>query len=560
MPDLQDIDVLVIEAHPAMRAQLRSMLNGIRVTRVTFVASALSAVEKLQTRQFDLILCEYALGPGQDGQHLLEDLRTRRIIPLDTVFIMISGERNYERVIGAAELAPNDYILKPLTPGTLHERIERAMHKRDTLQPVYRLIESGAYREAIEYCERGQDELPRYRTDFMRLRAELLGERGLHAKAEDAYREILRTRHAPWARLGLAKMLFARKQYEDAEMILESLVAESRDYLDAYDWLAKTREAAGRLREAQDILLTAVERSPHRLGRLRHLGEVAQASGDHATAERAFSEVVRKGKQSAFRDPEDHVRLIKAQLEQGHTADAAESLRDLEQSMSDQPAGAVCSAYAHALLCAASGDRKGAREAMLLAARRRSLEADLSLPLQREMAETCLDNLLEDEGSELITDLLRRATDATMVDSVRESLRARGREDLSIRIEERLHNEVKAYIASGAAKAHAGDYDGAVREMMQAVRKMPGNPHVTFNAALALLRHIEENGWNERFATRARMLIERYRMLDPLNSRLDAINGLLQSLMQRYGIDPTAIAATAASRPASRQILDGLPE
>ncbi|HAY11050.1 MAG TPA: response regulator, partial [Thauera sp.] len=109
-----EIDVLVVESQATMRTQLRTMLNSIGVESPQFAVSATMAMRKLREQRFDLILCEYNLGDGQDGQHLLEDLRQHEIIPLDTLFVMITGERNYERVTSACELLPNDYILKPL--------------------------------------------------------------------------------------------------------------------------------------------------------------------------------------------------------------------------------------------------------------------------------------------------------------------------------------------------------------------------------------------------------------------------------------------------------------
>lgn len=544
MTKLEDISVLVVDANPRMRSQLRTLLNGAHISRLTFVASALAAMSKLRAQRYDLILCEYALGDGQDGQHLLEDLRTRHIIPLGTVFIMISGERNYERVIGTAELAPNDYILKPLSPGTFHARLERAFSKRQILLPVYTLMEADKPTEAIELCRQAQDKTPNYRTEFMRLHAQLLEGLGLTDQAEALYREVIAIKPLPWAHLGLARMLLANHQTEAAEAMLESLISENQDYIDAYDWLARVRQEAGQFEQAQAALSDALERSPHRISRLRHLGDVALATGDYATAEQALAEVVRKGKHSAFQDPEDHVRLFKAQLTQNHIQDATATIRDLEQSSLDRAETTAYCAYAHALLCASSGSNESARAALREATEACQRARAMPPPFKLEVAQACLDHQLEAEGSELLTNLLRSTTDSTMTEAIRHSLKARGREDLSSQIEEKLHNEVKGYIAAGAARAHAGDYDGAVREMMHAVRKMPGNPHVLFNAALALLRHMEENGWNERFATRARTLIDHCRKIAPDHPRLDAITKLLCDLMIRYGIHTDAVPAS----------------
>lgn len=540
MADLDRITVLIIEANQGMRGQLRTMLNNIGIATVNFAPSAGMAISRLRERRYDLVLCEYNLGDGQDGQHLLEDLRTRDIIPLDTLFIMITGERNYERIISAAELAPNDYILKPLTPDTLHSRLVRAFEKREAFRPVYRLIEAGETHDAIEACISGRSEYARYGIDFMRLEAELHGALGHTDTAEELYREILAAKVIPWARLGLAKMLFARKEYREAEEILTALVTENRRYIDAYDWLARTREESGRIDEARDVLASAVALSPHRIGRLRHLGNVLLAVGDHQSAERTLAEVVRKGKYSDFRDPEDHVRLVRAQLGQGRVNEAESTIRDLERSMDGLPATALCSSLSKALYHNQTGSPARAQAALQTAIRDGTDVSSLSVGMKQELAKACLDHDLETEGSMLVMDILRNSADERTVETTRAMLRAKGREDMSEELEQRVHVEVKGLIAAGADKVRSGDYDGAVQEMLSAVQKMPGNPHVLFNAALALLRHIENRGWNERLAAQARNLITRTRRLDPANPRLDAITGFMQQLTRKYGVRPQA--------------------
>jgi DNA-binding response OmpR family regulator len=550
MADLERLSVLVIEATQSMRGQLRTMLDSFGLTGVQFAPSAGMAIRKLRERRYELILCEYNLGEGQDGQHLLEDLRSREIIPLDTLFIMITGERNYERVVSAAELAPNDYILKPLTPDTLSTRLHRALEKREALLPAYRLIEAGDTLEAIDECARRETEFPRLRVDFMRLRAELQSGLGHPDEAERIYREILALRAVPWARLGLAKTLFVRKQYQAAEDILNALVAENSHFIDAYDWLARIREESGRLDAARDVLASAVALSPHRLGRLRHLGNVALAVGDNETAERTLAEVVRKGKYSDFRDPEDHVRLVRAQLGQGHVTDAEATIRDLDKSMDGLAATTLCSSLSKALYHGRTGHPELAQEALQAALQAGTDTSSLSVGLKQELVKACLDNDLEVEGSQLVMDILRNSADERTIETTRAMLRERGHERLSEQLEHRIHSEVKGLIAAGAEKAQAGDYDGAVQEMMNAVHKMPGNPHVLFNAALALLRHIENKGWNERFASQARALIARTRSLDPANPRLDAITGFMHQLIRKSGSrHPTQAMSQGGPRP-----------
>lgn len=537
--DLDNISALVVEANPSMRTQLRNMLNMSGISKVQFAVTAGVAVRKLRESRFDLILCEYHLGDGQDGQHLLEDLRHHHIIPLTTLFLMVTGERQYERVISAAELAPNDYILKPFAADTLHDRIERALEKRDAFMPIYRLIELGNAPDAIAASLAGEEKHPQWTVDFMRLRAELQLASGNGEEAFALYDKILATRSIPWARLGLAKALHMQRRYAEAEDILQGLVAENDMFLDAYDWLSRTREAAGELQGARNVLATATNLSPHRVGRLRRLGELAIETGDHETAEKVLSEVVRKGKYSDFRDPEDHVRLVQAQLGKGDTSQAEATIRDLERSMLGLDKTRSCSSLSSALVHLKKGDTAKASEAIKAIAND-SAGTALSQNLKKELARACFASQMEEHGTEVILDLMRNASDERALESTKRILREAGKSELCEQLLSRTQGEVKDLVAEGARKAQGGDYEGAVQFMLSAVRKMPTNIHVLFNATLALLKYVENCGWNERFAEQARGLMERARQLDPGNSRLPALTTYYYNLLKKYGIRPSS--------------------
>lgn len=550
MNQLDALEVLVIAANHNMRAHLRGMLDQFGIREVHTAGSAGTAINRLRERRFDLIVCEHDLGDdNQDGQHLLEDLRSRRIIPLDTLFIMISSERSYERVVGAAELAPDDYILKPLTPGTLQARIERAVAKREAFRPAYRLIENGQQGEAAAACERAELRHPQWRIDFMRLRGEIALEQGRLDEADRLYVQVIEASRAPWAKLGRARVLIAAERYDEAEPILEGLVAESEHYLDAYDLLALCRELAGHAPRAAEALNDALRRSPRRLGRLRRFGKLATRIGELERAEQALQQVVQLGKRSEFRDPADHVALARVQILQNDADNARATVADLEKSMGALPAAKACAALGKAMIARHARDGDAARSAAQAAARAALDSDDLPLELKHDIVRECLAAGLDDEGGALVGEILRKASDETTIHQTRALLDEHGRKDLSEQVEERLHAEVRGYVAAGAKLAQAGDYDGAVAEMLGAVRQMPGNPSVLFNAALALLRHIEHNGWNERMAGEARVLIARSRKLDPSNPKLDAMTSFMAGLERKYGMQPHAAqTATDASK------------
>ncbi len=542
------LQVLVVESQSSMRAQLRNMLASIGIDSPQFAVSASMAMRRLRAQPFDLILSEYDLGEGQDGQHLLEDLRQHAIIPPDTVFVMITGERNYERVISACELVPNDYILKPLTAESLRVRLLRAFEKRDAFLPVWQLMKLGDPVGALAACREARDRHPQYLVDFMRLQAELHAQIGQIEEAAALYREILAARPIPWASLGLARMLVVREAWVEAEHLLADLVARHPRFIEAHELLARVQEETGRPAEACGTLQRAADLSPYRLPRLRRLGELALQAGELDRAEHSLAEAVRRGSYSEFRDPEDHVRLVQAQLARERPDEALATLADLERNLVRHPKGELCLAVGNALFEGHRNDAEGLRSAMVRALASPERIRELSPGLPRDLLELCYDRKLESEGRQLLADLMRTHGDDRSLASTRAALKARGFENLSAEVEEQVQNEVRTLIGAGAEKARSGDYDGAVAEMMNAARKMPGNPHVLFNAALALLRHIEHRGWNEAFAAQARSLIERTQRMAPANPRLAAITEFRHELMKRYGIRPERAPVTRTRR------------
>jgi hypothetical protein len=70
--------------------------------------------------------------------------------------------------------------------------------------------------------------------------------------------------------------------------------------------------------------------------------------------------------------------------------------------------------------------------------------------------------------------------------------------------------------------------------MLEAVGKLPDNPQVAFNAALAVLKYLDNVGWDERLGQRAQTLIGGVRRLDPANAKLPALAGMHQQILKKY--------------------------
>ncbi|MBQ5942809.1 response regulator [Massilia sp. AB1] len=547
MNELEGLTALIIEPHAGMRANIHSMLNLCGLTRIEHASSSNQAVKHLGLRAFDLVLCEYDLEGGQDGQQLLEDLRHHKLMPLSTMFFMVTAEGNQSKVVSAAELAPTDYVLKPFTADRLLERIARALDRRNAFLPVYALMDAGDQREAIAACIDAQAQYPRYAIDFLRLRAELHMFLGEADQAEPIYRQLVEAKAIAWARLGLAKTLFVRKRYEEAREILEDLVATNRTFVDAADWLARTHAAVGDLARSQAVLNEAVAVSPHAVRRLRTLAETAFEAGDTEGAEEAFKKVVDKARYSEFRDPEDHVKLVRTLVVKGDPVAAASVIRDLDRSMGGRPNTALCSAISSALLHEYTGNETRLNEALSTALTACKEAPTLSSDLKLELARTCLQNNMEEGASEIVRDVMRNAASEAVMTRAMGVLEQAGHPELARTLAQESRQHVIDLVAGGAARAKSGDYKGAVALMLEAAVKLPQNPSVAFNAALAALRCLEHQGWEERLGQQVPALIGKVRQLDPGNGKLPALAALHQQVLKKYN---KSAPRSAAPRPA----------
>jgi DNA-binding NarL/FixJ family response regulator/Tfp pilus assembly protein PilF len=538
MNELDGLNALIIEPHAGMRSTIHNMLNMCGLSKIDHVGGSNQAVKHLGLKHYDLILCEYALEGGQDGQQLLEDVRHHKLMPLSTMFFMVTAEGDYGKVVSAAELGPTDYVLKPFTADRLLERIARGLERRNALLPVYELMEAGNQREAIAACVDGEERHPRYLVDFMRLRAELHMFLGEPHEAEPIYRQLVETKAIAWARLGLAKTLFLRERFDEARDMLEDLVDSNKNFVDAYDWLARTHESIGALGDAQAVLTEAVAVSPHAVRRLRKLGETALEAGDHDTAEKILKQVVSKAKYSEFKDPQDHVLLVQTLVRKGDPVQAAAVIRDLDKSMAFQKHTPLCSAIASSLVHEYTGNEARLAESLTAALAANKEAPDLRPELKLELARTCIENGMEEGAADVVRDVMRNAQNGAAMARAMAVFENAGQAEMAQELALESRQQVVDLVATGAAKAKDGDYKGAVVLMQEAATKLPHNPQVVFNAALATLKCLEHDGWDERLGQQALGYIAGVRRLDPVNPKLPALAGMHQQILKKYDKGP----------------------
>ena len=540
MQENGNLTVLVVDPNQGMRTSLQNMLNLAGISKVEYAINANTAIRQLQRRAYDVILCEYDLagggGEGQDGQQLLEDLRHHRLISASTIFIMLTSEGVYDKVVSAAELTPTDYVLKPFTVDLLGGRIKRALERRQALIPAWQLAAQGKLREAIDACRDGASTQPRFAADFARIRAELHTTLDEHVEAGAVYRDVLAERPLGWAALGLARTFFALEQVDDARAILEELLVANPRLMAGYDLLARCLEAGGEQEAAKKVLEDAVAISPHVVRRLRKLGEVALATGDAEAAEKSFRQVVTKARYSEFRNPEDHVNLVKALVTRDDVLGATGVVRDLERSMRGNPAADACRSYANSLLLDKTGNAGGAVAELQAAVTTLRASGAMSPGLRMELAQACLDHRLDEQASDVMMTVMNDTASGVSVDQAMHVFVKAGRTDMLEGMGQQLRAQAQILLGVADEKRNMGDVRGAVQTLLEALHIAPHNLQVMVATAGGILRQVNELGWDHPLGETANRLLDGIRAQDAQHPRLATLADEYGAVRRKYGI------------------------
>ncbi len=319
---LAQAKVLVVDDFQGMRTVLRDLVRAMGVQRVDTAANGKDALQKLRASRYDVVVCDFNLGPGLDGQQVLDEARLHDYIGLSTIWVMVTAEKTAEMVTGVAEAKPDEYLLKPINQGVLQGRLERLLVKKQVLRSVEEAMRAKDYATALQHCDAllaGAGAKP---ADLLRIKSELLLKLGDYPAAKALFDSVLAVRDMPWARTGLGRLHFYQGQYELARGVFWQVLEDNPMYIEASDWQARTLQAMDEPHEAQQVLMDAARRSPNVVRRQKELGEIAYRNGELEVARAAFERTVKISEFSTNKQPDAYVALARV-MSDGQQGDAA---------------------------------------------------------------------------------------------------------------------------------------------------------------------------------------------------------------------------------------------
>jgi CheY-like chemotaxis protein len=519
--DLSKQKLLVIDDFPEMRSMVRKIAAAFRASDIDDAKNGAEAIKMMEKKKYDIILCDYNLGEGKDGQQILEEAKHRELINYASIFMMITAENTMEMVMGAMEYHPDGYLTKPFNKAEFASRLEKIQERKADLADIEKAISRKDNLTAINLCNEKLAATPKNALELMRVKADLCEKMGEFVEAAAIYEKVLSLRDVPWAALGLARVRFHTKDYMVAKEMLQDLIEKNSQLVEAYDWLAKTYEALGDLTQSQRILSDAVAISPKAILRQKALADVALRNNDLDTAEGAFKRVIRIGKASCFKTPADYSGLSKVYLEKKAPNDALKVISNVRDEFNNAAEATLQAAVMEGRIYTTMGQTGLAEKAVEEASHIYSnLAGNVPTDVAMDLAKTCFSLGKKDQGEELVKYVVRNHHEDEAVLRQAEALFTElGMGDEGRALISSTRQEVIDINNKGVQLAKEGKLEESIEFFTKAAGGMPENQTINLNAAQSLIMHMQRNGKNDRYLYQTRQYLDRVRELDPTNDK-----------------------------------------
>lgn len=521
---LKQANTLIIDDFQGMRTMLRDFVRNMGVTRIDTASNGKDAISQLALNKYDIVICDYNLGPGANGQQVLEEAKLRKLVGVSTIWVMVTAEKTTDMVMGAAEVKPDDYLLKPINQVLLQSRLEKLITRKQSLGEIEAAIRAQDYSAAIALCDQQLQARAVNPQELLRIKSGLFMTLQDYPAARALFESVLALRSVPWASTGLGQVLYYSGDYAGAAPLFQQVLQDNPMYLEAADWLARTLDALGDSTQAQQVLQDALKLSPNSPLRLKSLGDTALRNGALDVAQAAFEQTIKISEFSPHKNPAVYARLARVLSDKDAPQEALNVLKRSKADFRYNSAAALQTATAEAQVYQKMGEADKAEAAMGEAERLLEQLADQVSPeLTMEVATSLFKLGKKDKACALLQDLVKnnhenaelsRQVEAVFVS---ENLVEEGRSLIQA-----SRQEVVDINNQGVLLAKQGDFAQAVKLLRSAAKQLPHNEVISVNLCGLLIGLMQQSGKSEALVVEARELLSRVHALNPVNKKYRA--------------------------------------
>ena len=115
--------ILVVDDFSTMRKIIKNILRQLGLENIVEADDGTTAWETLNKDNIDFIVSDWNM-PKMTGIELLRKVRASEEYG-DLPFLMVTAEAQQENIIEAVQAKVSNYIVKPFTPETLQQKIDK---------------------------------------------------------------------------------------------------------------------------------------------------------------------------------------------------------------------------------------------------------------------------------------------------------------------------------------------------------------------------------------------------------------------------------------------------
>jgi len=534
----RQLRTLVIDDFQGMRTMLCDFVKAMGVTQVETANNGREALRMLAGSSYDVVICDFNLGSGANGQQVLEEAKLRNLVGVSSIWAIVTAEKTAEMVMGAAEIKPDDYLIKPINQVFLQARLEKLVLRKQALGAVESAMRAKDYPAAIAHCDDLLKTPVVNRQEILRIQSDLMLTIGDFAAARGVFESVLSQRQVSWAKTGLGRLLFYQQDYAGARELFLQVLSDNRMYVEAADWLARTCEAMGDSAQAQSVLEDAVKLSPNSPLRQKHLGDTAMKNGALDVAQQAFEKNIRISEFSVHKTPVAYVRLAQVLSDKGEAQEALKVLKRSKVDFRFNPAAGVQTAAAESRVYQKMGMTAPAQSALATAEQlaqqlAQQLQGQLSPDLQVELAHAQLRLGQKEKACQTLSQVVKNNhenSDLTRaIESVfeQENLAEEGRA-----LVQASRQEVTEINNQGVLLAKQGAFAPGAQLLRSALDKLPGSEVLLINLCGLLIAQMNRDGYRHDLAAEVRQSLEQVRQINPGNPKYHSYT-LMVTRLQR---------------------------
>ena len=534
--NLSSKKILVIEDHAHMRETIKHILGSLGARFIVTEESGINAITAMRNNKFDIVLCDYYLLGEKTGLQVLEDARHLKLLPVSSIFIMVTGEHRLEFVLSAVDNKPDDYLIKPFSLKQLSSRIEKCQIRKGYIANIENEIDNGNFYQAIHHCERLlQQDDKKMRLQILKIQAELSIKIGDFKKAEKIYQDIQQERELPWAQLGLGVVAFCLGDYSQAIITFQELIEQHPMMLEAYDWLVQTHEAMGNDKYALSLLSSAVTLLPTSFLRQKKLALLADKAENLAIAKTAYTASIKLGKHSVHRSSSDYSGLANVYLKSNAIDKAHQIVRLLNLQFQNDPEALLRAALLETEIQQTKGNKLLTQQAHKKVFKlNQQIDTKISRDLRMEMAKTFYLNGNSEDCDEILKDLVKANIDdrlfikdiVTMCNSI----------FFDKSYVENLMQTIKKELADtnnkGIKLFHEGNTQGAIAFFEEAIAILPDNHRFILNMIRILIHDMKASKPNQELVMRAQSYINKAIQLGIPHDKVSVIQSALNPFLR----------------------------